>query len=47
MATTADVVVVGAGVIGCSVALELARSDLGVVVLDRGAGPRARVPQRI
>ena len=39
MATTADVIVVGAGVIGCSVALELARSDLHVVVLDRGPGP--------
>ncbi len=37
MATTADVVVVGAGVIGCSVAWEPARSDLDVVVL-RGLG---------
>jgi glycine/D-amino acid oxidase-like deaminating enzyme len=36
---TADVVVVGAGVIGCGTALELARRGLRVVVLDRNPGP--------
>ncbi|RZQ65968.1 NAD(P)/FAD-dependent oxidoreductase [Amycolatopsis suaedae] len=35
---TADVVVVGAGVIGCSVALELARAGRDVVVVDKAAG---------
>lgn len=33
--TTADVIVVGAGVIGSSAALELARRDLKVVVVDK------------
>ncbi|HUR52274.1 MAG TPA: FAD-dependent oxidoreductase [Mycobacteriales bacterium] len=37
--TTADAVVVGAGVIGASVALELARDGLSVVVVDRASGP--------
>jgi glycine/D-amino acid oxidase-like deaminating enzyme len=35
----ADAVVVGAGVIGCAVALELARAGREVVVVDRAAGP--------
>lgn len=35
----ADAVVVGAGVIGSSVALELARAGLSVVVVDKAAGP--------
>lgn len=35
----ADAVVVGAGVIGCSTAFELARSGLRVVVVDRLPGP--------
>ncbi len=39
MPGTADAVVVGAGVIGCSVALELARGGRSVVVVDRGPGP--------
>jgi sarcosine oxidase subunit beta len=33
-----DAVVIGAGVIGCSVAHELARDGLAVLVLDRGPG---------
>ncbi len=33
-----SVVVIGAGVIGASVALELARSGYGVIVLDKGPG---------
>lgn len=39
MTTSADVVVVGAGVIGCSTALELARSGHSVVVVDKFGGP--------
>jgi sarcosine oxidase, subunit beta len=35
----ADAVVIGAGVIGCAVALELARGGRKVVVVDRAAGP--------
>ena len=35
---TADVVVIGAGVIGCDVAYELARRGRRVVVVDRGPG---------
>ncbi|MGO4258839.1 NAD(P)/FAD-dependent oxidoreductase [Marmoricola sp. RAF53] len=38
MAIGADVVVVGAGVIGSSVALELARAGRDVVVVDKAAG---------
>ncbi|MCX4850649.1 FAD-binding oxidoreductase [Streptomyces sp. NBC_00893] len=40
MSDTADVLVVGAGVIGCSAALELAKSGLRVTVVDKlgGAG---------
>lgn len=37
--TSADVIVVGAGVIGCSVAYELARDGWSVCVVDRGRGP--------
>jgi glycine/D-amino acid oxidase-like deaminating enzyme len=36
---TADAVVVGAGVIGSSIALELARAGRDVIVVDRAAGP--------
>ncbi|MEO8329209.1 MAG: FAD-dependent oxidoreductase, partial [Candidatus Nanopelagicales bacterium] len=32
-------IVVGAGIIGCSVALELARSGWDVTVVDKGATP--------
>lgn len=39
--TRYDAVIIGAGVIGCSVAYELARSGLAVCVVDRGAGPGA------
>jgi glycine/D-amino acid oxidase-like deaminating enzyme len=39
VAEAADAVVVGAGVIGCSVALELARLGRRVVVVDRLGGP--------
>jgi sarcosine oxidase, subunit beta len=35
----ADAVVVGAGVIGCAVALELARAGREVTVVDKAAGP--------
>jgi sarcosine oxidase, subunit beta len=35
----ADAVVVGAGVIGCSVAYELARDGLSIVVVDRAGAP--------
>jgi sarcosine oxidase subunit beta len=41
MVWTPDVVVVGAGVIGCGVALELARAGRRVLVLDKGAGAGA------
>ena len=39
MAATADAIVVGAGVIGASVALELARSGRTVVSVDKASGP--------
>src|SRR3954469_6701498 len=39
MTTTADAVVVGAGVIGASVALELARAGRQVVCVDKAGGP--------
>jgi glycine/D-amino acid oxidase-like deaminating enzyme len=39
--THPDVVVVGAGVIGASCAVHLARAGLRVTLLDRGAGPGA------
>jgi sarcosine oxidase subunit beta len=34
-----DVVIIGAGVVGTSIALELARTGREVIVLDRGGGP--------
>lgn len=37
--TSTDAIVIGAGVIGCSVAYELARDGLSVCVVDRGLGP--------
>ena len=39
MQDNVDVVVIGAGVIGCAVALELAREGRQVLVIDRHAGP--------
>src|SRR5450755_4051054 len=36
-----DAIVVGAGVIGCSIALELAKTDRKVLVLDFGGGAGA------
>jgi glycine/D-amino acid oxidase-like deaminating enzyme len=39
MTQTADAVVVGAGVIGSSIALELARDGLSVVVVDKAGAP--------
>src|SRR5882762_6805623 len=39
MSSSADAIVVGAGVIGCSVALELAKLGLSVVVIDKAGGP--------
>jgi len=36
---SADAIVIGAGVIGCSVAYELARDGLSVCAVDRGPGP--------
>lgn len=37
--TTADVVIVGAGVIGSSAALELSKLGLNVIVVDKAGGP--------
>ncbi|WP_433372059.1 NAD(P)/FAD-dependent oxidoreductase [Streptosporangium sp. CA-115845] len=39
MSVTADVVVVGAGVIGSSIAFELAKTGRSVVVVDKASGP--------
>ncbi len=39
MSRSADVVVVGAGVMGCSAALELARRGRTVIVVDKAGGP--------
>lgn len=39
MTRTADAVVVGAGVIGSAIALELSRAGRDVVVVDKGPGP--------
>lgn len=39
MSLTADVVVVGAGVIGASIAFELSRVGMSVLVVDKAAGP--------
>jgi glycine oxidase len=36
MATTKDVIIVGAGIVGCSLAFELAKAGLQVCVLDKG-----------
>jgi sarcosine oxidase subunit beta len=36
-----DAIVIGAGVIGCSIALELAKTDRNVLVLDSGGGAGA------
>lgn len=38
---SADVIVIGAGIIGTSVALELARGGRSVIVVDKGAAPGA------
>ena len=38
-AARADAVVIGSGVIGASVALELARNGRSVIVVDKGPGP--------
>ncbi|MFC9249816.1 NAD(P)/FAD-dependent oxidoreductase [Amycolatopsis thailandensis] len=38
MATSRDVIVIGAGVIGCSIAYELAKTGRRVTVIDRGKG---------
>ncbi|HUU12859.1 MAG TPA: FAD-dependent oxidoreductase [Terriglobia bacterium] len=42
---TADVLVIGGGLIGCSIALRLAQAGLRVCVLDRGEPGGRRVPQ--
>src|SRR5690349_8718246 len=39
MSRTSDAVVVGAGVIGCSIALELARTGTTVTVVDKAGAP--------
>ena len=39
MSDTAEVVVIGAGVIGCAIAFEFARAGRRVVVLERAKGP--------
>jgi sarcosine oxidase, subunit beta len=39
VARTADAIVVGAGIIGSSIALQLARAGLTVIVVDRAGGP--------
>jgi sarcosine oxidase, subunit beta len=39
MAQAADVVVIGCGVVGAAVALELARSGRSVVIVDKGGAP--------
>lgn len=39
MTPTVDVVVVGAGIIGSSIAYQLSCHDIGVVALDKGMGP--------
>ncbi|TDI57174.1 MAG: FAD-binding oxidoreductase [Acidobacteria bacterium] len=39
MTTTADVVVVGAGIIGSSIAYQLSRHGVGVIAVDKGEGP--------
>jgi sarcosine oxidase subunit beta len=39
MSTAREIVVIGAGVIGCSIAYEFAKAGRSVVVLDRAKGP--------
>ncbi len=39
MATTADVLVIGAGIVGSSTALELCRRGVATVVVDKAGGP--------
>ena len=39
MTSKCDAVVIGAGVIGSSVAYELARKGLSVIVVDKAAAP--------
>ena len=39
MTTTAEVVVVGAGIIGSSIAYQLARRGVSVIAVDKGLGP--------
>lgn len=39
MTTTADAVIIGAGVVGSSTALELSRRGLNVLVVDKAGGP--------
>jgi sarcosine oxidase subunit beta len=39
MDATAEVIVIGAGVVGCGIARELARDGMAVTILDRAAGP--------
>ena len=39
MTSGADVIVVGAGIIGSSIAFQLARHGVSVIALDKGAGP--------
>jgi glycine/D-amino acid oxidase-like deaminating enzyme len=41
MSDTADAIVIGAGIIGASVALELARGGRSVIVVDKGPAPGA------
>ena len=39
MKTTAEIIVVGAGIIGASIAYQLARREVDVIALDKGEGP--------
>lgn len=39
MSSTADVIIVGAGVVGASIALELTRAGYAVTVVDKAGGP--------
>jgi glycine/D-amino acid oxidase-like deaminating enzyme len=44
---SADALVIGAGVVGSSIALQLARAGLAVTVLDRNRAVGGRVDQRL
>jgi glycine/D-amino acid oxidase-like deaminating enzyme len=45
MASTRDVAIVGAGIIGCSIAFELAKAGMQVCVLERGGiGEESSLP---